>query len=215
MTRIGSDMLVTDDDEFVRKMNSVRTQYSKAPWYGAFKLDGNHDNILSETNNEKHLELRNKLASGYMGNNNPTFESDIDGFIQSVIEQINTKYISDQKLRPLDFSNIMMYMTVDVVSLLAMGKAIGFVPADKEIFEYVGTMWKNFPVLNFLSSYPPLVSFLSLPVVQRNTAPSVKESTGLGKIKAVAFENVRQRIEMKNAQRDTQQDMMESLLRTA
>ena len=43
MTRIGPNMLVTDDDEFVRKMNSVRTHYSKAPWYGAFKLDGNQD----------------------------------------------------------------------------------------------------------------------------------------------------------------------------
>lgn len=214
MTRIGPNMLLTDDEEFVRKINRVRSLYSKATWYKAFKLDGNHDNILSQLDCDQHLELRNKVASGYAGTNNPTFESDIDGVIKTVLQQIEAKYISrGSDVKPLDYSDMMMYMTLDITTLLAMGKEIGFVKADQDLYEYVATMWNNFPVVNFLTSYPPLVSFLSLPFIQRYTAPSVKESTGLGKIKAFAFEQVRQRLALKQSGKATKQDMMESFIK--
>lgn len=214
MTRIGPNMLLTDDNEFVRKMNNVRSSYSKAPWYKAFKLDGNHDNILSQLDRDKGLELRNKVASGYAGVNNPTFETDIDSVIRKVLQQLDAKYISQgADVKPLDYSDMMMYMTLDVTTLLAMGKEMGFVEADQDLYEYVSTMWSNFPVVNFLTSYPPLVSFLSLPFIQRHTAPSVKESTGLGKIKAFAFEQVRERLALKKSGKETKQDMMESFIK--
>lgn len=215
MTRIGPNMLLTDDTEFIRKINSVRSNYGKAPWYHAFKLDGNNHNILSEINNERHLEMRNRLVGGYAGTNNPTFESDIDSIIRTVIDQINAKYLSHgDTIRPFDFSQMMMYMTLDVTTLLAMGKAIGYVAADEDLYEYVGTMWKNFPVMNFLSSYPPIVSFLTIPFIQRNTAPSVKESTGLGKIKAIAFEAARERVALRATGKSAEkQDMMESFIK--
>lgn len=207
-------MLLTDDDEFVRKMNNVRSSYSKSAWYKAFKLDGNHDNILSQLDLDQHLELRNKVASGYAGTNNPTFESDIDSVIRTVLQQIDAKYNSrGSDIKPLDYSNMMMFMTLDVTTLLAMGKEIGFVKADQDLYEYVATMWNNFPVVNFLTSYPPLVSFLSLPFIQRHTAPSVKESTGLGKIKAFAFEQVNQRLALKEAGKATKEDMMGSWIK--
>lgn len=211
MTRIGPNMLLTDDEEFVRKMNNVRSSYSKSSWYKAFKLDGNHDNILSQLDLDKHLELRNKVASGYAGTNSPTFESDIDSVIKIVLQQIDAKYVSHgADIKPFDFSDMMMPMTLDVTTLLSMGKEMGFVKADQDLYEYVATMWSNFPVVNFLTSYPPLVSFLTLPFIQRNTAPSVKESTGLGKIKAFAFEQVKERLAQRESGKATKQDMMES-----
>lgn len=215
MIRIGPNMLLTDDTEFVRKMNNVRSNYGKAPWYHAFKLDGSHHNILSEIDNDRHLELRNRLANGYSGANNPTFESDINSIIRQVFEQIDAKYISRRDtIKPFDFSQMMMYMTLDITTLLAMGKAIGYVEADEDLYDYVGTMWNNFPIMNFMSSYPPIVSFLSIPFIQRNTAPSVKESTGLGKIKALAFETVRERYALSKAGKSAEkQDMMESFIK--
>lgn len=81
-------MLVTDE-EFLRKMNTVRSTYSKSEWYSALELDGHYENVLSMTDHADHLALRNKLVNGYAGTENPNLESDIDTVIMDVIELIN------------------------------------------------------------------------------------------------------------------------------
>jgi hypothetical protein len=44
----------------------VRTQYKRSDWYIAMRLDPTRDNVLSERNDEKHNELRAKMAAGVM-----------------------------------------------------------------------------------------------------------------------------------------------------
>lgn len=207
-------MLLTDDEEFVRRMNSVRSEYKKASWYKPLKMDGNFDNVLSETENGNHMNLRNKLVNGYAGTGNPNFERDIDTVMWDVVNLIDNKYLSrNGNTRPFDHSAVMQYLTLDVVTSLSLGKAFGFVKEDKDIYEYCQTMWGNFPVMNFLMSYPPIISLLSLPAVQRNTAPSMKDRAGLGKIKGVAFDLVRERFQEKQASKDKRQDMMDSFIK--
>lgn len=216
MCRIGPNMLITDDGEFIRKMNTVRSAYSKSEWYSALKLDGHYENVLSSTDHAEHLALRNKLVNGYSGTGNPGFESDIDTVVMDVVDLINAKYLSiGDDLRPFDHSLIMQYLTLDVVTSLSLGKAFGWVKEDKDIHEYIETMWGNFPILNFLMSYPPSMRFLSLPVIQRSMAPSMKDRTGLGKIKGVAFDIVSKRVAEKQAgEKEVRQgDMIDSFIK--
>lgn len=159
-------MLLMDDGEFIRKMNTVRSAYSKSEWYSALKLDGHYENVLRSTDHAEHVALRNKLVNGYSGTGNPNFESDVDIVIMDVVELINAKYISSgDDLRSFDHSLVMQYLTLDVVTSLSLGKAFGWVKQDKDVREYIETMWVNFPILNFLMSYPPSMPFLSLPVI--------------------------------------------------
>lgn len=214
MCRVGTNLLITDDEDFMRKMNSVRSEYTRSDWYKALKMDGNFDNVISETDHTGHMNLRNKFANGYAGTGNPDFEAGVDRVLWDVINLINSKYLSHgADLKPFDHSAVMQYFTLDVVMSLSLGKPFGFVSQDKDIFDYVQTMWENFPVMNFMLAYPPVVKFLSLPAVQKMTVPSVKDRTGLGKIKAVAFDIVRERMQEKQAIKETRKDMMDSFIK--
>lgn len=207
-------MLVTDDEDFIRKMNAVRSEYSKSEWYKALKMDGTHDNILSETDHAGHINLRNKFANGYAGTNNPNFESDMNAVIWEVINLIDRKYVSSgANLKPMDFSAVMQYFTLDVVTSLSLGKAFGYVAEDRDIYDYVQTMWENMPVMTFMLAYPPVVRLLNLPAIQKNLVPSVRDRTGLGKIKGVAFDIVKQRFAEKQSGNYGSVDMMDSFIK--
>ena len=57
-------MLLTDDVAFLRRMSAPRSAYTRGEWYDGVKLDVNVNNVISERNEQKHAEIRAKLANG-------------------------------------------------------------------------------------------------------------------------------------------------------
>jgi len=58
-------MVVTSDLELYRKANAHRiNDYSRGPWYKAFKMDAERENLFTELNDEKHSLMRAKLSPG-------------------------------------------------------------------------------------------------------------------------------------------------------
>src|SRR5271154_7063553 len=57
-------MLVTDDPALMRRMNTVRSLYRRSDWYVGLRFDPNRDNVLSQIDEEKHTDLRTKMAVG-------------------------------------------------------------------------------------------------------------------------------------------------------
>ena len=51
--RIGPNLLLTSDEDLIRKMAAVRSTYSRADWYRAFKFDADRENLFSEPDEEK------------------------------------------------------------------------------------------------------------------------------------------------------------------
>lgn len=64
VARVGPNTLVTDDPEVVKRMWAVRSRYKKADFYDAVRFDPTRDNIISERDDERHNELRAKMAAG-------------------------------------------------------------------------------------------------------------------------------------------------------
>lgn len=64
LARIGPNTLVTSDPAVLKRMLGVRTPYKRSDWYDGMRLDPSRDNVLSERNDEKHNELRAKMAAG-------------------------------------------------------------------------------------------------------------------------------------------------------
>lgn len=64
LARIGPNMLVTDDPVLMRRMNTVRSHYRRSNWYVGLRFDPNRDNVLSQEDEDKHFELRSKMAVG-------------------------------------------------------------------------------------------------------------------------------------------------------
>ncbi len=57
-------MLVTDDPALMRRMNTVRSAYRRSNWYVGLRFDPSRDNVLSQMDEEKHAQLRSKMAAG-------------------------------------------------------------------------------------------------------------------------------------------------------
>lgn len=64
LARIGPNHLVTSDPNQMRRMLGVRSLYTRSEWYIGMKFDPSHENVESERNEERHTELRAKMAAG-------------------------------------------------------------------------------------------------------------------------------------------------------
>jgi hypothetical protein len=69
IARIGPDTVVTCDEDLFRKMNAYRgSTYTKGNWYKAFKFDADQENLFSQIDEEKHMNLRNRVTAGVRTN---------------------------------------------------------------------------------------------------------------------------------------------------
>lgn len=48
----------------MRRMLGVRSMYTRSEWYIGMKFDPSRENVESERNEERHNQLRTKMAAG-------------------------------------------------------------------------------------------------------------------------------------------------------
>ena len=64
IARVGPNTLVTSSPDFIMRMSSVRSLYSKADWYAGSRIPPGQDNIFSQQDEEKHARRRAQMADG-------------------------------------------------------------------------------------------------------------------------------------------------------
>lgn len=64
LVRIGPNHLVTDDPEVLKRMSAVRSPYRRSIWYEGMQLEPGYFNVISERDEERHNDLRAKMAAG-------------------------------------------------------------------------------------------------------------------------------------------------------
>ena len=57
-------MLITKDAELMKRMNAVRSPFTRAEWYTALRLHPTRDNITSITDEALHTDIRSRMAPG-------------------------------------------------------------------------------------------------------------------------------------------------------
>ena len=62
--RVGPNMIMTEDPAIVRYMNAPRSPFRRGHWYKGMQLDPRINNLLSETDEVRHTELRAKVMPG-------------------------------------------------------------------------------------------------------------------------------------------------------
>lgn len=169
-------------------MNAARTPYLKSNWYKAFRFDADRENLFSETNKDKHDQMRKRVGLGYSGKENPNLEPDMDKVILELVSVIRTYNLSErQSTKVVDFGQLIQYFTLDVITALALGKAFGFLEnGGQDKYEYCATLEANMPAMNFVSAVPLLLNMLTVPSIQKLALPSVKDRIGMGAVKAAA-----------------------------
>ena len=117
-------------------------------------------------------------------------ESTIDGHILNWIENIRHKWLSDPKeSKPFDIGKRIHYLTVDIITDLALGKPLGYVADDKDTYDLMTTIkagnmiCQHFSVIHELNTI--FYSLAKLPIVRGLVLPSATDEKGLGKIMGV------------------------------
>ncbi|KAF2834894.1 cytochrome P450 [Patellaria atrata CBS 101060] len=212
LARIGPNHLLTSDPAVIRRMNAPRSPYRRAPWYSVFRFKPRADNIITYLDEDKHEDLRRKMAPGYSGKEVPNVEETIDKWVLEWVKLIERKYISspsDTKL--MDLARQAQYFTLDVISDLAFGDPFGDIVDDTDKFDYIKTTEEAAGPIGVLAIFPRVHKWIEQSRVIDLLAPSAKDKTGLGPILNIT----RMRVEEQFAQTAEKQQptMMGSFIR--
>ncbi|KAF2841841.1 putative P450 monooxygenase [Patellaria atrata CBS 101060] len=207
--RSGPNHLMTCDPALIRRMNAVRSSYTRSEWYKGLRLHPTRDNITSYRDEATHMQLRNQMALGYSGKENLFLEQDIDKRLLQLIDLMKSKYTSSStEYRPFCLARLTTFFTLDVISTVAFGRAFGFLERDEDHFDYINQLNKFLPAVMLFGSYPELQSVMRLPFMQA-LAPKATDAVGLGKVMGFAKEVVAERFGAKPIVR---KDMLGSFL---
>ena len=211
LARVGPNELVTSDPDLVRRMHANRLPYVRSPHYQAFRFKPGVDNVLSETDEHRHQDLRKKMASGYAGKENPGLESEIDERIRDLVNLIDRKYVCTAKEpgRQMDFARKAQFFTVDVISGLAFGQSFENLTLDEDRDEYIKSVEEAMPVTILMTELSEVHSFLEKSSLMKMLAPSARDKIGFGKIIGLAKEKVAERF---GDDKKVKQDMLGSFL---
>jgi hypothetical protein len=95
--RIGpNDLLVCSADEF-RRMNTLRSKYTRGGWYQTMKLDPDGHSIFSEPDTAKHDKRKAILAGGFAGRGDMNLEADVDSQIAVFVDLLSKKVHQHQR----------------------------------------------------------------------------------------------------------------------
>jgi len=181
------------DADTIRKLGSVRSSFTKGPFYGIGKYS-KQDNVLSMLDEAKHKSLKAKLSPGFSSKGGVGFEPKVDQILGELIHLINTKYISTPtEYHPLDFAHAAMFFVLDVVSEVGWSEALGYVRNDKDMHRYIEL---NDTMLPILSPIVPIVWVL--PIISTwplsKLQPGEGDDVGFGKLMDFAREVVAKRL---------------------
>ncbi|RBR23415.1 uncharacterized protein FIESC28_03794 [Fusarium coffeatum] len=193
LVRIGPNELATDDAALLRRMNSAKSTYVRGPWFASMRFEPGKDNLFSMQDEEGHRKLRNKMAAGYSGKENPSLERSVDSIIAKFIDLLETKYLStEDEFRPVDFSQKAQFFTLDVISDLAFGHQFGYLTKDEDVYDFLKITRAYFPVTVTMANMPWMISLLHSRLFS-GLLPKETDGVGFGAFIGVANKKVAER----------------------
>lgn len=169
LARIGPNDLVTDDPEIIRRMSAARSPYGRSNWYAAVRMNPYNDSLFSMQDTVAHDKLKAQLSFGYGGKENPTVEDGIDEQVEAMHGLIRRKYlsstVSSAVCRPLDLAVLVSYFTLDSITRIAYGEALGFLETDSDVHDYLKTSEEFIPFLVACAEMPLLRQLFMNPTV--------------------------------------------------
>jgi cytochrome P450 len=213
LTRVGPNTLLTNDPELIRRMNAVRSPYRKSGWYEQTDVSHERHHIISETDEERHAELRTRMAGGYSGKDlgNTYLEQCIDDRLQDLAQLVKNKYTSTREaVRPVDLARLLQFFAIDVITDIAFREPFGFLKADHDIHGYITTQEQLIPIFEWLSALPFLSKIVRVPWISKLVMPKPTDATGMGYMLGIAKRTVEQRFGPEKVVKD---DMLGSFIK--
>ena len=204
-------MLITTDPDLIRRMNAVRSPFTRSSWYSCLKLHPERENVVSIVDERKHSELRNRMSPGYSGKENVHLEQDVDEQLLKFLGLIQFKYVArpeENIFRTVDISRVTSYFTLDVISKIAFGHTFDFLRNDEDPFGYLENLEQFLPAIIVFGVFTELTNILKFPLMKA-ALPKTTDKRGLGRVMGFARDRVQERFGHKPVVR---QDMLQSFI---
>ena len=205
-------MLMTTNPDLIRRMNAVRSPFTRGQWYSCLKLHPEHDNVVSIVDERRHLDLRSRMSPGYSGKENHHLEQDVDEQLQKFFDLVNSRHLARPEggiFRTVDLSRITSFFTLDTISKIAFGHTFGFLDRDEDPFGYLKNLEQFLPALIVFGVYTELTKILKIPLMKA-ALPKSTDKRGLGRVMGFARDRVQERFGHKPVVR---QDMLQSFIK--
>jgi hypothetical protein len=123
--------------------------------------------------------LTSLICSQYTGKEVEGFEEKLDTEVLSLIHLLESSYIAYNK--PFDFARKAQYFAIDAIAHIALGKPMGFLETDSDVYYYISFFEKQMAVVGFLTNFPGFTRMFAWPVLNR-AIPKPTDKDGLGKL---------------------------------
>lgn len=140
----------------------------------------------------------------------PTLEADVDGRVRELVDLIRRDYV--EKSQMFDFARLASFYTLDTLTQIGFGKAVGFLKENDDCFDYFKKTIDFFPIIEMSCNFPLVRSILHNPILQRLAGPKPADRVGMGKLIGMAHQAVAEHFqdEKEKKRRD---DMIGSFIR--
>ncbi|KAJ5095271.1 hypothetical protein N7532_007562, partial [Penicillium argentinense] len=209
LARVAPNVLITSDPQVWMHVNN-KPGYKRSYWYySAARIEYRRDNVFSQTDNAKHDKRRKQMAPGYSGRENTDLEESVNERVHELLNLIRSKYVSSDRIIPMDLAKKVQYFTLDVISTVGLGKAFGMLQSDQDVENYLQSSEEGLAICN--TSLALGISWIAqAPFIGKFIAPSPNDNNGFGKMMAACFRIVDARAASST---DKRSDMLASFIR--
>ncbi|KAH8884137.1 cytochrome P450 CYP570A1 [Thozetella sp. PMI_491] len=186
--RIAPNWVVISDPVEVQRVWQARGPWYRGRWYEMFRFDQPVETVMSLRDNANHAALRSKLLPGYMGKDVDNLHLIVDQRMMDFVALIEQKYMStDKDFRPMDLAEKAQFLTLDVISSLAVGNSFGCLAEDRDTFGQIASVTQSVPLITAMSIVPSSLLLLQNPIA-RALLPKDKIE-GVMRMMAIAQKN--------------------------
>jgi cytochrome P450 len=211
IARIGPNSLITSHPDVWTHIH-LKPGYKRSDWfYQAARWEYGKDTVFSQTDNAMHDLRRKQLAPGYSGRENIELESSVDRNVQSFLDLLRSKYLSDEKrVIPMDLSAKAQYLTLDVISTIGFGRPFGMLESDTDVNGIIQSSEEALVLGNFLMAIG-LGGLRLKPIIGPFLYANPLDKTGFGRMLGLCYEWADARWAQRAS--DKRQDMLASFIR--
>lgn len=180
LVRIGPNEVLTNDPNVLRAVSSTRSNYARSDWYHAGRFNPYHDNLFTITSPAAHKKAKARSLAAYNGRDTPGLEGIVDEQVEVLLRVLRNRYVAATPQPLLDLGAITKFFTMDVITRMGFGRAVGYLEDEKDHYEFLGTVDKLWPRMSTVADVPWLRKILFSKAVLGLVGPKGGDRTGFG-----------------------------------
>ncbi|KAJ2998564.1 hypothetical protein NUW58_g281 [Xylaria curta] len=213
IVRIGPNELLIYDPQTLWRINNVRSSYGRGAWYGSIQFDPYGHSVLSEPDTAKHDKRKAKLAAGYAGKGMVDLEANVDSQLAVLVNLLRTKYLAKGESHVVDFSRLIRFFQVDIVTLAGSGEPWGDLKTETDQFDFISIADSFVPFLHSFMMIPLLRDFFASKFFLKLAGPKHTDKKGMGRFLGIVKNAVAKRFDEPSHDKQSKGDMLDEWIR--